>query len=113
MNSLKWLRILLALAVLLTGAVPLRAASPHPSEGRNPGEEAHTYGAAAGVANLFHVPGKLVVCTVGGALGIAAAAITLGTRYDDAARFVKGACGGRWVIMAEDMKKVLNDSEKP
>ena len=37
----------------------------------------------------------------------------LGTRYDDAARFVKGACGGRWVIRAEDMKRSSTTLRNP
>jgi hypothetical protein len=31
-------------------------------------------------------------------------ALTLGTLYDEAADFVKGGCGGRWVLTGEDIK---------
>lgn len=60
--------------------------------------------AAAVVSDVFYVPGKVAVCGVSGVLWIATMALTFGTLYDEAADFVKGGCGGRWVLTGEDIK---------
>ena len=62
--------------------------------------------AAAAVSDVFYVPGKAIVCGVSGVLWVAAMAVTLGALYNEAANFVKGGCGGRWVLTGEDIKPV-------
>jgi hypothetical protein len=49
------------------------------------------------------VPGKAIVCTTSGVLWIAIMALTFGARYNEAANFVKGGCGGKWVLAREDI----------
>jgi len=61
--------------------------------------------AAAAVSDVFYVPGKAIVCGVSGVLWIGAMALTLGTLYQESNDFVKGACGGKWVLTGEDMKE--------
>jgi len=50
------------------------------------------------------VPGKAIVCGVSGVLWIATMALTFGTLYQEATDFVKGGCGGKWVLTGEDIK---------
>ena len=50
------------------------------------------------------MPGKAIVCGVSGVLWVATMAITFGTLYQEAADFVKGGCGGQWVLTGEDIK---------
>ena len=60
--------------------------------------------AAAAVSDVFYVPGKAIVCGVSGVLWIATMALTFGTLYQEATDFVKGGCGGKWVLTGEDIK---------
>lgn len=61
--------------------------------------------AAAAVSDVFYVPGKAIVCGVSGVLWIGAMAITLGSLYQESNDFVKGACGGKWVLTGKDIKE--------
>ena len=60
--------------------------------------------AAAVVSDVFYVPGKAIVCGVSGVLWVATMALTFGALYQESADFVKGGCGGRWVLTGEDIK---------
>lgn len=60
--------------------------------------------AAAVVSDIIYVPGKAVVCGVSGVLWVATMALTFGTLYQESSDFVKGGCGGRWVLTGEDIK---------
>ena len=60
--------------------------------------------AAAVASDVFYVPGKAIVCGASGVLWVATMALTFGALYQEAADFVKGGCGGRWVLTGEDMK---------
>ncbi len=91
-------RCIAALLVSLITATtaPTSWADPEPvSPGQN---------AAAAVSDVFYVPGKAIVCGVSGALWIGAMAITFGTLYQESTDFVKGACGGKWVLTGKDIK---------
>ena len=61
--------------------------------------------AAAAVSDVFYLPGKAIVCGVSGVLWIGAMAITFGTLYQESNDFVKGACGGKWVLTGKDIKE--------
>lgn len=99
MVSRRWIAALLALLLVALGAPTVRAdeASKEPSAGAN---------AAAAIADVFYVPGKVIVCGMSGALYIATMAITFGALYQEATDFVKGGCGGKWVLTGEDIKPV-------
>jgi hypothetical protein len=90
----------LALLLIAACALPSRAADT-PQTTDKPGAGATT---AAAVSDVFYVPGKAVVCGASGVVWVATMAITLGTLYQEAADFVKGGCGGRWVLTGEDIK---------
>jgi len=90
------------LALLLVGALALQSHADDMSQPREtPGAGAT---AAAAVSDVFYVPGKAIVCGVSGVLWVATMAITFGTLYQEAADFVKGGCGGQWVLTGEDIK---------
>jgi len=60
--------------------------------------------AAAVASDVFYVPGKAIVCGVSGVLWVATMALTFGALYQEAADFVKGGCGGQWVLTGEDIR---------
>ena len=91
-------------ALLISLLVSLLIATTPPTswaEGEpvTPGKDA-----AAAVSDVFYVPGKAIVCGVSGVLWIGAMVITFGTLYQESNDFVKGACGGKWVLTGEDIK---------
>jgi hypothetical protein len=98
-----WNRFAVALlTILLIGAGPLQAWASDPSPADQPAGAGAT--AAAVVSDIVYVPGKAIVCGVSGVLWITAMGLTFGALYNESANFVKGACGGRWVLTGEDMK---------
>src|SRR5262245_35386898 len=60
--------------------------------------------AAAVASDLFYVPGKAIVCGASGVLSVVTMALTFATLYQGSADFVRGACGGTWVLTGEDIK---------
>lgn len=89
---------LLALLLIVAGAPAGWAdeKAKEPSPGAN---------AAAAVADVFYVPGKAIVCGMSGAFYVVTMALTFGALYQEATDFVKGGCGGKWVLTGEDIKK--------
>ncbi len=98
MTSNRWIAALLAL--LLIGM----SAPTGWADGKNNEPPSAGANAAAAVGDVFYVPGKAIVCGVSGALYIATMALTFGTLYQEATDFVKGGCGGKWVLTGEDIK---------
>lgn len=100
MISRRWIAVLLAVLLIGTGTSmgwadeASRSKAP-PSPGAN---------AAAAVGDIFYVPGKAIVCGMSGALYVATMALTFGALYQEATDFVKGGCGGKWVLTGEDIK---------
>lgn len=97
----KWLSVLLA-AMLVTTGPGLTWAQAQGTARSEPGAGEAV---AAGFSNAVYVPGKAIVCGATGVLWIWMMAITFGYLYDEAFKFVKGGCGGQWIITAEDMKR--------
>lgn len=90
------------LTLLLIGACALQSHAEDTFQTKEgPGAGAT---AAAAVSDVFYVPGKAIVCGVSGVVWVATMAITFGTLYQEAADFVKGGCGGQWVLTGEDIK---------
>ncbi|HEY9504480.1 MAG TPA: hypothetical protein VIQ27_00800 [Gemmatimonadales bacterium] len=87
----------LLISLLIATTAPASWADTEPV---TPGKDA-----AAAVSDVFYVPGKAIVCGVSGVLWIGAMAITFGTLYQESNDFVKGACGGKWVLTGEDIKE--------
>ena len=98
MTSSRWIAALLVLLLIglstSSGWADGKGNEP-PSAGAN---------AAAAVGDIFYVPGKAIVCGVSGALYVATMALTFGALYQEATDFVKGGCGGKWVLTGEDIK---------
>src|SRR5712691_5494534 len=92
--------VLMAAALLLCPSPsPAWAQSPQPAkDGPGTAEEV-----AAGLSNVFYVPGKAIVCTTSGILWVVTMALTFGALYNDAANLVKGGCGGKWIVAREDI----------
>ena len=99
MNSSRQIAALLALLLIVAGA-PAGWADESAKEEPSPGANA-----AAAVADVFYVPGKAIVCGMSGALYVATMALTFGALYQEATEFVKGACGGKWLLTGEDIKQ--------
>ena len=100
MTLRRWTAILLV--SLLIGSSALVSWAEESSRAKEePGAGAT---AAAAVSDVFYVPGKAIVCGASGVLWVATMALTLGSLYQEAADFVKGGCGGQWVLTGEDMK---------
>lgn len=59
---------------------------------------------AAGVTNAVHVPGKAVLCGIGGISGFAILLVSFGSGYRWAGRAWEEGCGGRWTVTADDLK---------
>ena len=100
MTSNRWMAGLLV--SLLIGTCAQQSWAQDTSKAR---EEPSAGATAAAVASdVFYVPGKAIVCGVSGVLWVATMALTFGTLYQEAADFVKGGCGGQWVLTGEDIK---------
>jgi hypothetical protein len=99
MISSRWIAALLVVLLIGTGAPTAwadeRSQSTEPTAGAT---------AAAVVSDIFYVPGKAIVCGASGVLWVATMAVTFGALYQEATDFVKGGCGGKWVLTGEDIK---------
>jgi hypothetical protein len=100
MTSNRWMAGLLA-SLLIGTCVHTSWAEDTSTVRKAPGAGAT---AAAVASDVFYVPGKAIVCGASGVLWIATMALTFGALYQEAADFVKGGCGGKWVLTGEDIK---------
>jgi len=62
------------------------------------------YDAGAIATNVFLVPGRTITCILGGAVGIAVLAATLGTAYRAASGAMQEGCGGKWTVTGDDLR---------
>ena len=67
-------------------------------------EDRRVYNAGAIATNIFLVPGRAITCVLGGAVGIALLAATLGTAYRAASGAVHEGCGGKWTGTGDDLR---------
>lgn len=122
MDGVRWLSLLLAVTLLVTGSLapagwaqqPQRPeASPEALKaveqrmGMEPEPREMSpefYSVAAGAATLVNVPGRTVLCVTGTAVGLAVLLVTLGSGYRAATKVVEEGCRGPWVITADDVK---------
>src|SRR4030095_8588457 len=98
----------LLVALLLTGVLsPIASAQQPPPPAPDMFQETlraqqaaeadrRAYDAGAVATNVFLVPGRAITCILGGAVGIALLAATLGTAYRAASGAVHEGCGGKW-----------------
>lgn len=113
MDGFRWLNIMLVAALLLAGPLAPVTRAQQPEAMKAPGDSAGgadvAYGMGAVAVNVIHIPGKLVLCALGGALGLVTLGITFGSGYRAAARVVQEGCGSPWVITAKDLKEVREE----
>jgi hypothetical protein len=66
--------------------------------------ETAAYNAGAIVADVFYIPGKALLCGLGGMVGIAILIISIGSAPRPAAYFAREGCGGKWVLTGDDLR---------
>jgi hypothetical protein len=121
-TEIRILAVVVSLLMLVTGPLaPLASAqqpppateptaqqpTPQPMDPVKPDSragEAAAYHIGAGVANVFYVPGKGLLCGLGAAAGIFVLAITFGSQPKTAAYFGREGCGGRWFLTGDDLR---------
>ena len=116
--------MLVALAMLATGPLAPLAAAQQPGaqpmppmppteqpavQQDMPEPESHmaesaAYNVGAGIANVFYIPGKGLLCGLGGAVGIFIMIISIGSAPKPAAYFAREGCGGKWVLTGDDIR---------
>ena len=62
------------------------------------------YATEAVVVNVVRVPGKVVTCAAGAAIGIVLLVFTLGSGYRAAAAITDEGCGGKWILKGDDLR---------
>jgi hypothetical protein len=123
--AIRILTVVMALAVLATGPLAPLAAAQQPTQTPPPPEpmpqpmappppdvpeqeshlgESAAYNVGAGIANVFYIPGKGLLCGVGGAVGIFILFISLGSAPRPAAYFAREGCGGKWILTGDDLR---------
>lgn len=111
------LAVTIAVSLLLTGPLAPPALAQQPAQPAQPDLFKETvkpaqaaartgavYHAEAVVANLFLVPGRVVTCAMGGAVGLAVLGLTLGSGYRAFSAILHEGCGGKWVVTGEDLR---------
>ena len=63
--------------------------------------------AGAVVANIWHVPGRALVCASSALLAGAALTITLGQASESASELMHGGCAGPWTVTAQDIRDAV------
>ena len=62
------------------------------------------YATEAAVVNVVRVPGKVVTCGAGVAIGMVLLVFTLGSGYRAAAAITDEGCGGKWILKGDDLR---------
>ena len=66
--------------------------------------ESAAYNVGAGIANVFYIPGKGLLCGLGGAVGIFILIVSIGSAPRPAAYFAREGCGGKWILTGDDLR---------
>lgn len=123
MNRVPWLTVVVILAFALAGPLaPWTALAQTATTGQQarmselayepsamlndplpPREPTVAHEVGAVTANVFHIPGKTILCLIGIGVGGALLAMTFGTGYRVATRTVEEGCGGTWVLTPEHL----------
>ena len=102
MKSSRWIASLLVCSFLI-GACAAQGWADDTSQAKDTADSGSP--AAAAVSNIIYVPGKAIVCGVSGVLWTATMLLTFGALYQESADFVKGGCGGQWVLTSDSFKQ--------
>ena len=124
-TGIRILAVMVALAMLATGPLAPLAAAQQPAAPPMPPmpptqqpvappqdipepeshlAESAAYNVGAGIANVFYIPGKGLLCGIGGAVGIFILIISIGSAPKPAAYFAREGCGGRWILTGDDLR---------
>jgi hypothetical protein len=76
---------------------------PEPLRESREGESA-AYNVGAGIANVFYIPGKCILCAAGVTSGVLIMLFTFGSAPRPAAYFAREGCGGRWYLVGDDLR---------
>ena len=99
--------VVLALALSGPLAPVARAQEQQKTEGQMapaPDKGDRAWQVGAWVATGVNVPGRAVLCGLGGATGLAVLLVSFGSGYRWAGRVWEEGCSGPWIITAADMK---------
>jgi hypothetical protein len=99
MRQRRYLSILLVAALLAGCATHYRAEPGAGADDRS--------GATA--ANVWHVPGRGLVCGASALLAGVVLTLTLGQEYESASQLMHGGCAGPWTVKAEDIRRAAPD----
>lgn len=105
----------LAVALILAGPLAPVAWAQQPMlyeeavKAKPPAEPGPAHEMGAVVVNVVHVPGKAILCTLGGVVGFVTLIATAGSSYRTAARLMNEGCGGPWAITAKDFQAALEE----
>ena len=66
--------------------------------------ESAAYNVGAGIANVFYIPGKGLLCGLGGMVGIFIMIVSIGSQPKTAAYFAREGCGGKWILTGDDLR---------
>jgi len=124
-TGIRILAVMVALAMLATGPLAPLAAAQQPAAPPMPPmpptqqpvappqdipepeshlAESAAYNVGAGIANVFYIPGKGLLCGLGGAVGIFILVVTFGSAPRPAAYFAREGCGGKWILTGDDLR---------
>jgi hypothetical protein len=123
-TGIRILAVVVALAILATGPLAPLAVAQQPAPTTAPPaaqpamppppqdipeQESHlaesaAYNVGAGIANVFYIPGKGLLCGLGGAVGIFILIISIGSQPKPAAYFAREGCGGKWILTGDDLR---------
>src|SRR5262245_32771621 len=77
---------------------------PPAADGRAPGAD-DEIGAVA--ANIWHAPGRALICGGGGLLAGLIMTMSLGQSYEEASQIMHGGCSGPWIVGAGDIRAAV------
>ena len=121
-TGIRILAVMVALAMLATGPLAPLAAAQQPAAPPMPPTqqpvappqdipepeshlaESAAYNVGAGIANVFYIPGKGLLCGLGGAVGIFILIVSVGSAPRPAAYFAREGCGGKWILTGDDLR---------
>jgi hypothetical protein len=84
---------------------PAQQAMPQPEPLRESRQgESAAYNVGAGIANIFYIPGKCILCAAGVTSGVLIMLFTIGSAPRPAAYFAREGCGGRWYLVGDDLR---------
>jgi hypothetical protein len=84
---------------------PAQQAMPQPEPLRESRRaESAAYNVGAGIANVFYIPGKGILCAAGVTSGVLIMLFTIGSAPRPAAYFAREGCGGRWYLVGDDLR---------